>query len=816
MTEGENVIDLPVTDDWGTGAYVTVSALRPLGQNDGIRTPVRALGIAHAQIDPAARALAASLELPAEADPRGPLDVAVKVDGITAGESAFVTIAAVDQGILNLTGHLPPDPFAHYFGQRKLGMGIRDIYGRLIDTSNGAMGMVRSGGDAGANARLQAPPPTEELVAFFSGPIKVGADGYARTSFALPAFNGTVKVMALAWSKTGIGQANADVLVRDPVVIAAALPRFMALGDSSRLALDITHATGPAGAMGLKISSAGLSLGDVPASIDLAEKAMTRIEVALTARQLGPQTVEIALTTPDGKVLTKTLHLPVQINDAPIVRNAQFELAKGSTFTADAALFDGLVPGSARATVSAGPIARLNAAGLLSALDGYPYGCTEQMTSKAMPLLYLSQLGETLGITTPDDLPSKINAALNGVLVTQNGNGAFGLWQAGDGGDMWLDAYITDFLGRARAQGYSVPDAAFRSALDNLRNQVNYHPDFDYGGEGLAYALMVLAREGAAAIGDLRYYADVKGDAFATPAAMAQLGAALAMYGDQPRSDAMFARAAAAVDALAPEAGEQIWRTDYGSPTRDAAVVLALASESGSKVVDRNVLLTRLAPSRALSTQESVWTLMAAAQLLGTGEASDILLNGAAVASPVVRLTDADTSIPQTVTNRGDDTVVTVTTIGIPSGAEVAGGAGYAITRSYLDMEGNPVDIAAVQVGQRMVAVLEITPFGRGEARLMVNDPLPAGFEIDTPSLITSSVEALADLDLVPDAAHSEFRQDRFLAAVDRMDDQPFRLGYVVRAVSPGTFHHPAAVVEDMYRPDLSARSDQGSVTIAP
>jgi alpha-2-macroglobulin len=89
-------------------------------------------------------------------------------------------------------GHPEPDrlqgarPAGHYFGQRKLGVGIRDIYGRLIDGLNGAEGEVRSGGDAGAQARLQAPPPTEELVAYFTGPVEVGADGYARASFDLP------------------------------------------------------------------------------------------------------------------------------------------------------------------------------------------------------------------------------------------------------------------------------------------------------------------------------------------------------------------------------------------------------------------------------------------------------------------------------------------------------------------------------------------------------------------------------------------------------------------------------------------------------
>jgi uncharacterized protein YfaS (alpha-2-macroglobulin family) len=468
--------------------------------------------------------------------------------------------------------------------------------------------------------------------------------------------------------------------------------------------------------------------------------------------------------------------------------------------------------GSARATITAGPMARLNSAGLMSALNAYPYGCTEQITSKAMPLLYLPDLTAKLGIAAPQDIPARVDAALTAVLVTQNASGAFGLWRVGDGGDMWLDAYATDFLGRAQAKGYTVPAPAFRSALDNLRNQVNYYPDFDLGGEPLAYALMVLAREGAAAIGDLRYYADVKGDAFATPAAMAQLGAALAFYGDQPRADAMFARAAAAVNALQDTASEQIWRADYGTDLRDAAVVLALAAESKSVVVDTAALLARATSNRALSTQEQVWTLLAAAAMAQEPNA-DLTINGAAADGPILQITDA---APAVIANAGKDTSLTVTTIGTPEGPQAAGGAGYAITRSYFTLDGQPADLAALSVGARLAVVLEVTPFGRGEARLMVNGPLPAGLEIDNPNLIGSAIPALAGFDLMGDVAHSEFRQDRFLAAVDRMDNAPFRLGYVVRAVSPGTFHHPAAVVEDMYRPDLSARTDTGRIAIRP
>ena len=815
VTEGENLIPLEVTDEWGTGAYVSAAVLRPMDVAAG-RNPARALGLAHARIDPGTRALTATVETAPEAAPRGPLDVAVKVEGVLPGDTAYVTIAAVDQGILNLTGFAPPDPQDHYFGQRKLGMAIRDIYGRLIDGLNGAEGVVRSGGDAGAQARLQAPPPTEELVSYFAGPITVGPDGYARASFDLPSFNGAVRIMAVVWSKRGVGQATADVLVRDPVVVTASLPRFMQPGDESRLLLEVVHTSGPAGEMQLSVASNGLTLGKVPGRFDLGDKQKTVFAVPVKAGPVGLQTIDVTLTTPDGKVLTKTLKLPVEVNDPAVVHVSRLDLGKGQTFAFDEAVFDGLMPGTGRATMAIGPIARLNAPGVLAALDRYPYGCTEQITSKALPLLYFDQVAQAMDLPGASNIKERIAQAIEAVLTNQSSSGAFGLWSPGEG-DMWLDAYVTDFLSRAKAQGHDVPDKAFRSALDNLRNQVNYYSDFDKGGEPLAYALMVLAREGAAAVGDLRYYADVKGDAFATPMAMAQLGAALASYGDQPRADAMFARAAAALKGKTVTDAEQIWRADYGTTYRDTAAVLTLAVEAGSNAVDREDLTDRIATSSGvLSTQEATWALLAANALIDRDGGKNITLNGEPATGPLVRVLDANYRDPVLVKNNGEETTLTITTFGVPEVPEPAGGNGYAISRSYYTLAGEPASLEGLRSGDRLVAVLEVTPFGKGEARLMVNDPLPAGLEIDNPNLISGgSVAALDFLDLASEVAHSEFRQNRFLTAIDRSDNTPFRLAYVVRAVSPGTFHHPAASVEDMYRPDFTAHTDTGTVTIA-
>jgi uncharacterized protein YfaS (alpha-2-macroglobulin family) len=431
-------------------------------------------------------------------------------------------------------------------------------------------------------------------------------------------------------------------------------------------------------------------------------------------------------------------------------------------------------------------------------------------------MLYFDQVAVALDLPQADNIKGRVEDSITEILMSQSSNGGFGLWGPADG-DMWLDAFVTDFLSRAKARGFAVPDLALRRALDNLRNQVNYHPDFDSGGEALAYALMVLAREGAAAVGDLRYYADVKGDAFATPTAMAQLGAALASYGDQPRADAMFRRAAAAMEALQGPDMEQIFRADYGTNFRDAAAVLALAAEAGSAVVDQEALTMRLITDRGLSTQEATWALLAANALIDRAGAEGITIDGTPASGPLVKVLDATNTAPVKVKNdSATDTVLTLTTYGVPSEPEPAGGTAYAISRNFFTLQGEPVTLDAVMVGDRFVTVLQVTPFGRGEARLMVADPLPAGFEIDNPNLISAgSIEALDWLGLDSEVAHSEFRQDRFLTAIDRYSNEPFKLAYVVRAVSPGSFHHPAASVEDMYRPDMTGRSDTGRVIIA-
>ena len=391
------------------------------------------------------------------------------------------------------------------------------------------------------------------------------------------------------------------------------------------------------------------------------------LELPVSAETVGDHQLTLTLTTRTGRSCARTSRLPVRAND-PVV-GADPPLHSGGRrqpSCSNGEVFTGLRPGTARATISSGPLAKFDVPGLLADLDQYPYGLHRagHLQGAAAPLPQQCCGAAGAGGDGPA-VDKRINAAIRKVLTRQAPSGALACGGLTAGSSGWI-AYASDFLSRARAQGYEVPQQAFAQAMDNLRNRINYAPDFDKGGEEIAYALLVLAREGAAQMGDLRYYADVKGGAFATPLAAAQLGAALAAYGDQRRADRMFARAAQMLKGGREDTA--LWRADFGTALRDTAGVLALAAEAGSEAVDRSSLSARIVQaSSRRSTQEAAWTLMAAHALAQQPENSGLLVNGQPVDGPFIRAAGGRDAPELALTAASGRTAeITLTTLGVP------------------------------------------------------------------------------------------------------------------------------------------------------
>lgn len=819
VKEGTQQVRLNVGKDWGSGAYVLATLRRPLDAA-AQRMPGRAIGLKWFGIDKKARTLQVALSPPPLVRPGTAMKIPVRLAGLNPGEDAKIVVAAVDVGILNLTNYKPPAPDDYYLGQRRLTAEVRDLYGQLIDGMQGTRGQIRTGGDS-AGAELQGSPPTQKPLALYSGIVTVGADGSAEVTFDIPEFAGTARVMAVAWTATKLGRATTDVTVRDPVVLTATLPRFLLNGDKGTMSFDLDNVEGAPGdySIGVKTSGPVKVTGNPNTTVKLAAKQRTSMALALDAAGSGTANIDVDIKGPNGLTLARHYALDVKAATQVLARRSVRTLAKGEGLTLSPDMFSDLVAGTGSVSLSVGLSTALDAATILKALDRYPHGCSEQITSRAMPLLYVNDLAAGAHLAMDTAVDQRIRDAIERLLARQGSNGSFGLWSAG-GDDAWLDAYVTDFLTRAREKGFAVPDVLFRTALDHIRNTVvnAAEPEKD-GGRDLAYGLYVLARNGTAPIGDLRYLADTKLNNLATPIAKSQLAAALALVGDRPRAERVYA---AAADALAPKPALEFGRVDYGSALRDAAALVSLASEGNAPRATLTQAVQRVEAARGLtpytSTQENAWMVLAARAL--AKETMSLEIDGSPVKAAVYRSYKAEAVAgkPVRITNTGDAPVQAVVSVsGSPVTPEPAASNGFRIERNYFTLDGKLADITKAKQNDRFAVVLKITEAKPEFGHIMVSDYLPAGLEIDNPRLVSSGDSGTLDwIEDGEEPEHTEFRDDRFTAAIDRAsDDQAvFTVAYIVRAVSPGRYVLPQAYVEDMYNPSRYGRTGTGTVEV--
>lgn len=837
VIEGEQSFDVPVGEDWGAGAYVLATLHHPMDAANG-QLPTRSIGVEWLGVDPAPRTLSVAMDLPEKIKPRTTLTVPVTVSGAGDG-SAHIVVAAVDLGILNLTRYAPPEPEKWYFAKRQLGATLRDLYGRLINGLSGTQGRLRVGGDAAtAGLAMEGNPPAEKPVSLYSGIVDLDENGAATISFDVPQFNGTLKLMAVAWSERKLGSANAEVIVRDPVVMTTTLPRFLAPGDQSRLLVQFDNTDGPAGEYDLMVTaSSGLDLGETAEGIvTLDEGGTARVLVPLTASAVGNADLQISLTGPDDQTILKDLVLPMRANTRPLHDANSVVLtpasADGNSFTISSSVLDAYVPGTGSVSIALGAGAGLNPAALYNQLDNYGYRCSEQTTSRALPLL-------SRPISSASDRKT-IEDAITRLVSYQTSAGSFGLWGSSASRDLWLDAYVSDFLTRAREAGFEVPDVAYEQAINNLKNTLSFNTNIDADANPMAYALYVLARNGSATLGDLRYFVDAKFDAFSTPIAKAQLAGGLALYGENTRATKAFEAAKTTYLDRRKIRPSRSGPRDYGTNMRDGAAIMSLIAESGLNQIETAELAEAVTADRQrdryLSTQEMAWLLMASGSLAKVNETLDVDVSHASIqlekdasgdGSGVISFSfDEEAMAEGNVVIRNNlqrSVPLRVETSGVPKTTSGSSENGFIVAREFFNRDGTPADLEALSQNDRLVVVLTVRQMVNRTDKLLLVDPLPAGFEIDNPSLLQSASSGLNWLPNSTPPEHSAFLDDRFVVGFDgkAFEEMPVTDGsnvwtfaYQVRAISPGEFTLPPTHVEDMYWPQIHGTNEGMSISI--
>jgi uncharacterized protein YfaS (alpha-2-macroglobulin family) len=859
-------LDVPVTagPDWGAGAYALVTLYRPLSDGSA-HEPVRAVGTVWIGMDAAPRTLGVAIGTPDRVLPQRDLRVPLQIGNVPAGTQAYVTLAAVDEGILQLTRYATPDPAGFLFGKRALGVSMRDDYAKLLDGSADP-GQIQ-GGDEGVGGP-GLPVVSTRTVAIFNGPISVDADGNASVTLHIPDFEGQLRLMAVAYTTHAVGSAARTLIVRDPVVADIAMPRFLADGDSASLAVSLTNTDGAAGAYHLRVSvggAAGLQ-GPGDFSDTLAAAGRARHAVEVLGKASGVATVDADLTGPDAVHVHRSWSLSVRPAHAPLTVQQTAWQKPGESFRIDPALADPFVAGTAKISLGYSRVGGIDVPGLLQSLDEYPFGCTEQLSSTAFPLIYFSDPALHAAMPDAARVHARVQAAIDTILDRQGDDGEFGLWRINDGeASLWLNVYALDFLMHAKDAGYDVPDSAIQRASLWLRAAADGDARRSYDGvyaQGpemtQPYAAYVLARLGRIDLAGLRRVHDTVSEAGVRltrdashpfwyyqrnvpwqPLALGQMAGAFALTGDRGRARDSFRKA---IDNLGHDDWPRWWFDwSYSTPARDWAGLVAIAAETNQDDALQTLLNTRL-PERlsldGLNTQEKASLLSAAHALAKSTERMQLLVNGEASASGGTPSFTPDVAAVQagfSVANQGGQDIWRALTVsGNPKEAGPALANGYSIAKHYYTLSGAPVDPAKLRQSDRMVVVIDGDVTDRIDThRTVVVDMLPAGWEIESPVHDENEFGFIGPLS---QTRLREARDDRFVAAMDfgenlrrgfrrfeetnddkpHLDDWEFRVAYVARAITPGHFTLPEAVVQDMYRPAVMARTEAGVTEVAP
>ena len=815
VVDGKATLSLPV-ENWIAGAYVTATTFRPAP--DGAQAgPGRAIGVAWLSVDQPKRRLSVAFDLPSAIRSGKPLSVPFQVtDGNGKPRQARLTVAAVDEGILRMTGFESPDPTSLLFGKRRMAVDFRDVYGRIIDARRGRPGAIRSGGDDLGDLLGGLQPPRRPVV-LYRGLMFTDSDGRGEVTLDIPAgFRGRLRLMAVAHDEQALGHGIGILRVSDPLMADLYLPRFLAPNDMAEVAIELVNAAAEAGDYFASLSASGPIAvgGDIPQTVKLTPGERRLLPLTLTAIGPGSAVLKVTVSGPRDVRVERSWTLAVRPAQPWRHEGYRIALEPDTATHLSEALISGLRAANLQVSVGVSNVP-YDLHGLLASLDRYPYGCTEQLISRALPLLYLSELYAGTGRRSfSPELRTRIQDAIRRVLSRQRPDGAFGLWSPHDRADPWLSAYALDFLERARDRGFEVDEAVLNRSGRYFTHVLDRRSMGGRNTEAAAYALASLARAGAVQPGAVRLFAKTYLHDITTGLGRAQVALAAASFGlTDVANDAL----SSAVSSF----GGRRFAT-YGSKLRDVAAVAAVASRLNHDAAQpATEELSRLVQDAdETSTQEKAWMVVAARELNGTVREAPPTRDGTlevdsrASFHRVVEpheLRNGGLNI-RNATDRPINLIVGVG--GHPAVEEPGLSNGATIERSVFTASGEPTGLEDLKQGDDLIVVLEGKLLGGAvQRRLLVVDLLPAGLEIQAAITDGDDYPGLGGVD---DPATVRLRDDRYVAAVTRKAGQTFRLAYLVRAVTPGRYRVPAAYVEDMYAPSIRARGAMSESIVRP
>ena len=828
-------ISLPLTVDDLPNVYITATLIKPHELSEIPLTVAH--GFESVKVEEKERHMSVGIEAQTAVRSHTHQKVTVK-----AAPGSMVTLAAVDNGVLQVSDFSTPDPYAHFYAKRALEVTDYDLYPLLFPEVKAALSS--SGGDGEGDMKKRTNPmPAKriKILSYWSGIAQANGSGEASFEFDIPQFSGSVRLMALAYKNESFGSTELNMTVADPIVLSSALPRFMSPGDTVTMPVTIsnTTASGASADVKLRLSGPIHPIGDQQQSVDIHANSEGRAEFHLAASPtigIGKVTVDV---NSKGERFTDETEIGIRPS-APLQKlTGSGSIAAGASQPVNWSIGD-YIPSSIdyQLVLSKSPAAEMGP--WLSRLVEYPYGCTEQTVSVAFPQLYFGDLADLVR-SNKVDAAQKANAntnvqeAIRKIKMRQLYNGAVTLWDNEGTENWWVTIYAAHFLIEAQKAGFDVDKSLLSTMLGYINNRLKNRETVTYyynrtfnkkiAPEEVTYGLYVLALAGQPNVSVMNYYK-------ANPSMLSldckyMLSAAYALAGDR-RSFQQFLPTSFSGEEANTQTGGC-----FASDIRDESLALDVLVDADPNnaqipVMARHVM-DKLKQRYWFTTQELAFSVLGlgkiARQAAGSSVTAEVEVDGHKVGTMdgnPLKLTTREIAgnansggVPKvTITTRGSGKLYYFwETEGISAtGAYKEEDSYLKVRKRFFDRFGRP--LTGNTFRQNDMIIVQITlerTFSTDVDNIVITDMLPAGFEIENPR-----TKDIPDMDWVKDDASPtalDVRDDRINLFVDLHSMRQVYY-YAVRAVSPGIYHMGPVSADAMYNGEYHSYNGSGIVHV--
>ena len=814
LTNNTATLEWDVTEAFAPNVAVLVSLVRP-AVSENVWSAHRAAGEALLRVLPPERKLTVKVLPEAEVwRPKSTARVRVAVSdsaGRPAPGAAF-TVLAVDEGVCLLTDYETPDPYGYFMEARWGHLSFHDMYRNLMPiTSEKMFGSASHIGGDGGDEMLKRLNPVAarrfKPLALWQANVKADATGEVTVPFELPEFAGELRLMAVAWNAQAVGSAAASVKVKRKLVVQTDLPRFLAPGDRTAVQVALYNESGAACAARVSVRTQGPvtcdeAVKEVP--LKIGESLTLPVPVA-ACQQAGTAQVTVRVEGA-GEVYEEPVELAVRPASALRVTSERLVLKPGEERTFSPP--EGVLAESVKQTFFCSAQPSVNLLAALDFVENYPYGCLEQTVSSALPLLSLGDLAGRLSSnesTLAQEAPSRISTAVLRVLSMQRWDG-FAMWPEVRESQPEATVYAAFFLVQAAQAGYAMPKETIPDVLKMLRTRLSEQSD-----ASRAFICHVLALAGQPDHAwMLRLYEQ----------------------SESLRMEDRFHLARALVRSGEVEKGRELLAQSQSvKGLREAAFALLawLELDPANPFVAtccREIEKARRLEGHWGSTQANALALLALGGYVRQTPEQPLTFAptlGWAEQTRSVAATNAFTWVPGAEADRGSVRLrnggpgpmyVSRRVACVPLAAsEKAEDSGLRVRREWLDLQGAPVDPAALRRGDLVIVRLTLDPQERTLKDVVVEELLPAGLEIENAQMASAGTLPWIKSDEAEWVLHREVRDDRLLLFSKTLSQEQ-RFHYAARVVSPGEFVVPPVSAAAMYDPETFSRNGLGRVTV--